>query len=269
MNDFETGVCVGYLLGNKAVSGGGGGDVPTGETVVYDDVSIAKQWNISGTPFSIALFDVHSGRLICGAQGMHVFEEQMANWDRSYEWDRLFVYYWVAMGLLYNGNIVTVNPLTAVSDALVLNGAPGRHEYATEVKSVSGTATLAHSISGTSTHSFSINLRPSIMVNEKQYRLGEVISEANKTRKLDSVSAMSWQLSVSGSGGKSISSYDPYWFFYPSATGASSASYIEKGTMGVPKGTSLQQLLQTGMLIDTLKESLINAGENVTLEEVL
>lgn len=263
--DFVMGYAVGF---NDGAQSGGGGDVPTGDTVIYNDVTIAKRWNLTGTPFSVALFDVHSDRLICGVEGMHVFEEQMANWDRSYEWDRLFAYYWVAMGLLYSGNIVTVNPLTAVSDALVLNGAPGRYEYATEIKGVSGTATLAHSSSGTSTHSFSINLRPSIIVNEKQYRLGEIISETDKTSNLPSFTVLSWKLAISADGTKQMLNYDPYWFFLPAATSSSSASYIEKGILGVPNGTSTQQLFQTGKLVETLEESLISAGDNITLEEV-
>lgn len=263
--DFVMGYCVGY---NDGAQSGGGGDVPTGDTVIYKDVTIAKQWNLAGTPFAIALFDVHSDRLICGTQGMHVFEEQKANWDRSYEWDRLFVHYWVAMGLIYNGNIVTVNPLVSVGDSLVLNGVPGRYEYATEVKSVSGTAVLGHSSSGTVTHSYSVSLCPSITVNQKQYRLGSVISEVDKTSELSSFMVLSWKFTEADDGTKQMSSYDPYWFFVPSSTSSSGASYIEKGTSGVPKGTSTQQLLQTGLLAETLKESLLNAGDSITLEEV-
>ena len=262
--DFVLGYVTGYNDGVGSGGGGSGGDVPAGDTIIYKDVTIAKQWNLSGTPFSIALFDVHSERLICGAWGTHILENL---YGTEYNWDRLTVTYWLSMGLLYNGDIVTVNPLFAVGDALILNGAPGIQESETKILSVGGRVVVDHSVSG-SVHLFSVIVCPSYTYNEKNYRLGEVISEADKTRELGSVSAMSWQLSVSDSGGKSISSYNPYWFFYPSATGASSASYIEKGTMGVPKGTSLQQLLQTGLLFDTLKESLLNAGENVTLEEV-
>lgn len=257
---------LGYVTGLKNGKGSGGGDVPTGDTVIYKDVAIAKQWNLAGTPFAIALFDVHSDRLICGTQGMHVFEEQKANWDRSYEWDRLFVHYWVAMGLIYNGNIVTVNPLVSVGDSLVLNGVPGRYEYATEVKSVSGTAVLGHSSSGTVTHSYSVSLCPSITVNQKQYRLGSVISEVDKTSELSSFMVLSWKFTEADDGTKQMSAYDPYWLFYPTESGG--ASYIEKGTLGVPKGTSTQQLLQTGLLAETLKESLLNAGDGITLEEV-
>lgn len=262
--DFVLGYVTGYNDGVGSGSGGGG-DVPTGDTVIYKDVTIAKQWNLSGTPFSIALFDVHSERLICGAWGTHVYEEQMSGWDRPYEWDRLSVYYWLSMGLLYNGDIVTVNPLYAVGDGLILNGTPGKGEYETKILSVGGRVVIGHSVSG-SVHSFSVNVYPNYTYNQKYYKLGKVVSEAEKTSELSGLNVMSWKLSVSDDGGKSISSYNPYWFFYPVA--ASGANYRGKGTMGVPKGTSLQQLLQTGLLFDTLRESLLNVGENVTLEEV-
>lgn len=259
--DFVMGYAVGY---NDGVGSGGGGDVPAGDTVIYKDVTIAKQWNLSGTPFSIALFDVHSERLICGAYGTHILENL---YGTKYEFDGLIVSYWLSMGLLYNGDIVTVNPVQAVTDNFFLNGAPGRPTSEAKILSVGGEAAIYHSISG-SVHSFSVGIYPNYTYNQKNYKLGEVVSETEKTVELSIGTVMSWNISISDNGGRSISSYDPYWFFRPSATGASGASYIEKGTMGVPKGTSLQQLLQTGLLFDTLKESLLNVGENVTLEEV-
>lgn len=60
MNDFETGVCVGYLLGNKADSGGGGGVNITirDGTTVYD-VPILHNYSIAGTDYGFATFDVN------------------------------------------------------------------------------------------------------------------------------------------------------------------------------------------------------------------
>ena len=260
--DFVMGYVTGY---NDGVgSGGGGGDVPTGDTAIYKDVTIAKRWNISGTPFGIALFDVHSDRLKCGVEALHIIENL---YGTEFKWDRLFVHYWLAMGLLYNGDIVTVNPLVSVNEALILNGLPGRIESANSIKSVGGTASLTHSVSGT-THTYALLVTPNITSNIKQYRIGNLISDSDSTSDLGSFSVLTWNLNVSSDGTKTITSYDPYWFFVPSKTGTSSASYIEKGTIGVPKGTSTQQLLQTGLLVGTLKESLLNAGESVSLEEV-
>ena len=250
---------MGYVCGfNDGVQSGGGGGVPTGDTVIYNDVTVAKKWNLSGTPFSIALFDLHSDRLMCGTQGTHVIES-------GYEWDSLMVYYWLSMGLLYNNDIVTVNPLYAVGEASVHNGLPGRTTYATRIISVGGSAAVGHSVSGTA-HNFYVNIRPSYTYNQKEYRQGKLVSETEKTAERTALSVLSWKLIVDDNGGKTISSYDPYWFFSPSAS--SNATYSKRGTMGIPKGTSMQQLLQTGLLFDTLKESLLVLGENVTLEEV-
>ena len=60
MNDFETGVCVGYLLGNKADSGGGSGvniTIKDGATVY--DVPILHNYSIIGTDYGLATFDVN------------------------------------------------------------------------------------------------------------------------------------------------------------------------------------------------------------------
>ena len=261
--DFVMGYVVGYNDGIG--SGGGGGDVPTGDTVIYNDLTIAKQWNLTGTPFGIALFDVHSDRLVCGSRGVKV-RSSIENWDR------LWVYYWVAMGLMYNGDIVTVNPLSAISDALALNGTPYMTEWTNEIKSIGGTATLNHksttSSSGDVTHTFSATIKPSAEIHEIEYYHNEIKSETDKTTQIPSFDVLSWKFTVATDGTKSISSYDSYWFFIPTASSSSSGAYIEKGIAGVPRGTSTQQLFQTGMLFETLKESLLNAGENVTLEEV-
>jgi hypothetical protein len=257
--DFVMGYAVGY---NDGV-GSGGGDVPTGDTVIYKDVTIAKQWNLAGTPFAIALFDVHSDRLICGVNSVRVSTARE-------KWDRCFVYYWVAMGLIYNGDIVTVNPLESVSDGLVLNGTPYLQEFSTVIKSVGGDAVLNHtsttSSSGVVTHTFLVTITPTVTAHNTTYYHNEIIAEGDKTAELGSSSVLSWRFTVSADGTKQMSAYDPYWFFYP--TKNNGASYIEKGTLGVPKGTSTQQLLQTGLLAETLKESLLNAGDSITLEEV-
>ena len=60
MNDFETGVCVGYLLGNKADSGGGSGvniTIKDGATVY--DVPILHNYSLVGTDYGLATFDVN------------------------------------------------------------------------------------------------------------------------------------------------------------------------------------------------------------------
>ena len=259
--DFVMGYACGYNDGIG--SGGGGGDVPTGDTVIYNDVTIAKQWNLTGTPFGIALFDVHSDRLVCGVRSAAAYTE--------YEhWDRLFVHYWLSMGLLYNGEIVTVSPLIDVAEDLILNGLPYLPEWEAQIKSVGGTATLRHtsstSSSGTVSHYFYVDLSPATTAVVKEYAHYELRSETENTTKYSVSSVLTWELDVESDGTKRIVSYDPYWLFYPDKK--SNATYKKKGLSGVPKNTSVNQLLQTGYLIETLKESLLNAGENITLEEV-
>lgn len=261
--DFVMGYTCGYNDGIG--SGGGGGDVPTGDTVVYNDVKIVKQWNLADTPFGIALFDIHSDRLICGSHGVRCRSSRE-------NWDRLWIYYWVAMGLIYNGNVVTVNPLTTVADSLALNGTPYLPEWTEEFKSIGGTATLEHksttSSSGVVTHTFVIKITPSAEVHEIEYSHNEIKSETDKTVQMTSFSVLSWKLQIATDDEKSITTYDPYWFFTPSSSSGSTDTYMKKGTAGIPRGTSTQQLLQTGLLVETLKESLLIAGENITLEEV-
>ena len=251
--DFVMGYAVGF---NDGVGSGGGGDVPTGETITYNDVTTAKQWNISGTPFSLALLDVHSERLICGTKGEKILSA-MDNWDR------LVVYYWVAIGLIYNGNIVSIVPFKETFEVLALNGTPYGSAYTEEIQSVYGTAKLSH---GTSTltsgdidHSFSISVAPAAQIIKKTYSRYELESETVSERTFGGSTVLSWTLRIHPDGSKALSYYNPDKLFIPVSS---------KGILGVPKGTSIQQVLQTGLLAPKLKESLINAGENVTLEEV-
>ena len=260
--DFVMGYCVGY---NDGAQSGGGGDVPTGDTVIYNDVTIAKRWNLTGTPFSVALFDVHSDRLICGTKS----ETQINSLE---QFDAHWIYYWLSMGLIYNGDIVTVNPLYAVSDCTVLNGTPYLPYTAYSVKSIGGNAAINHtsttSSNGDVTHKFSLSINPTMLIHDIEYYRNQIKSESDRNVSNGSSTVLSWKLTISADGTKQMLDYDPYWFFYPTAISSSSAGYIKKGILGVPNGTSTQQLFQTGKLVETLKESLINAGENVTLEEV-
>lgn len=251
--DFVMGYAVGY---NDGVGSGGGGDVPTGETITYNDVTIAKQWNISGTPFSLALLDVHSERLICGTKAEKIL-------SATDNWDRLVVYYWVAIGLIYNGDIVSIVPLKETAEVLALNGTPYAYAYTEEIQSVYGTAELNH---GTSTltsgdidHTFSIYVAPAAQIIKKTYRQNKVESETVSERTFGGFTVLSWTLRIHPDGSKALSYYNPDKLFIPVSS---------KGILGVPKGTSIQQILQTGLLVPKLKESLISAGENVTLEEV-
>ena len=263
--DFVMGYCVGY---NDGAQSGGGGDVPTGDTVIYNDVTIAKQWNLSGTPFGIALFDVHSDRLICGTQSI----TNNTDGGRT-QYDVHFIYYWLSMGLIYNGDIVTVNPLYTVSDDTVLNGTPYLPHTSFFIKSIGGSASLNHtsttSSSGDVTHKFSVSITPTVLMHDIEYYRNQIKSESDRNVSNGSSTVLSWKLSISADGTKQISNYDPYWFFYPTRISSSyPTGYIKKGILGVPSGTSAQQLFQTGKLVETLEESLISAGDNITLEEV-
>ena len=253
--DFVMGYACGF---NDAGGGSGGGDVPTGDTVIYNDVTIAKQWNLTGTPFGIALFDVHSDRLVCGIRSASLITE-------IEDWDRLFIDYWVAMGLLYNGDIVTVVPLQSLKEALIVRGLPYREEVSDECTDVGGNATLRHtsttSSNGTVTHNFYVDIQPKITRLLKTYYHCALKSENLSTVNLSKYSeVLSWKYVVTADGA-SITEYKPYWLFFP----YTSSQY---GLAGIPKGTSLQKLFHTGMLAETLKENLLNAGENITLEEV-
>ena len=261
--DFVMGYAVGY---NDGVGSGGGGDVPTGDTVIYNDVAIAKRWDLTGTPFSVALFDVHSDRLICGAES----ETQISSRD---QYDVRWIYYWLSMGLIYNGDIVTVNPLYTVSDDTVLNGTPYLPHTSFFIKSIGGSASLNHtsttSSSGDVTHTFSVRITPTVLMHDIEYYHNQIKSESDRSVSNGSSTVLSWKLSISADGTKQISNYDPYWFFYPTRISSSyPTGYIKKGILGVPNGTSTQQLFQTGKLVEILKESLISAGDNITLEEV-
>ena len=111
-------------------------------------------------------------------------------------------------------------------------------------------------------------INPTMLIHDIEYYHNQIKSESDRSASNGSSTVLSWKLTISADGTKQMSAYDPYWFFYPTAISSSSAGYIKKGILGVPNGTSAQQLFQTGKLVETLKESLINAGENVTLEEV-
>ena len=252
--DFVMGYAVGFNDG--AQSGGSGGDVPTGETVTYNDVTIAKQWNISGTPFSLALLDVHSERLICGTKGEKVL-------TGLGDWDRLVVYYWVAIGLIYNGDIVSIASLKETYEVLAPNDTPYGSAYTEEIQSVYGTAALNHSTStltsGDIDHTFSIYVAPTAQIIKKTYSQHKLESETVSERTFGGFTVLSWTLRIHPDGSKALSYYKPDKLFIPVSS---------KGILGVPKGTSIQQILQTGLLVPKLKESLISAGENVTLEEV-
>ena len=248
---------MGYVCGfNDGVGSGGGGDVPTGETITYNDVTIAKQWNISGTPFSLALLDVHSERLICGTKAEKIL-------SATDNWDRLVVHYWVSIGLIYDGDIVSVASLEETTEVLALNGTPYAYAYTEEIQSVYGTASLGHSTrtltSGDIDHSFSIYVAPAAQIIKKTYRQNKVESETVSERTFGGSTVLSWTLRIHPDGSKALSYYNPDKLFIPVSS---------KGILGVPKGTSIQQILQTGLLVPKLKESLISAGENVTLEEV-
>ena len=264
MNDED--FVLGYAVGFNDGVGSGGGDVPTGDTVVYNDVTIAKQWNLAGTPFGIALFDVHSDRLICGAES----ETQISSRD---QYDVRWIYYWLSMGLIYNGDIVTVNPLYTVSDDTVLNGTPYLPHTSFFIKSIGGSASLNHtsttSSSGDVTHKFSVSITPTVLMHDIEYYHNQIKSESDRSVSNGSSTVLSWKLSISADGTKQISNYDPYWFFYPTRISSSyPTGYIKKGILGVPNGTSAQQLFQTGKMVETLEESLISAGDSITLEAV-
>lgn len=59
MNDFETGVCVGYLLGNKTDSGGGGVNITIKDGATVYNVPILQNYSLVGTDYGFATFDVN------------------------------------------------------------------------------------------------------------------------------------------------------------------------------------------------------------------
>ena len=264
--DFVMGYACGYNDGIG--SGGGGGDVPTGDTVIYNDVTIAKQWNLTGTPFAIALFDVHSPRLVCGVHSTRYEKTVSGN---THKWDKLVVNYWEAIGLLHNEKIVTVVPIRSVNEYLALNGIPQSGTFI-EFKETSGTAELTHSATensdGSVTHGFSVEITHRVIMSNKTYKNFEMVYESETIGGSGSISPIMWKLNISAGGDKQITYFDPYWLFEPKETTNNSNLYVRKGLLGVPKNTSMQQLFQTGILAETLKESLLNAGESITLEEV-